>query len=84
LWLGLRKSGVFVWQAGWLKYLLQLILSTGVLLAVLLILNPSLEQWMAGDWLQRALWMAMLVASGGAGYLLTLVLTGLRLRHLRH
>jgi putative peptidoglycan lipid II flippase len=84
LWFGLRKSGVFVWQAGWLKYLLQLILSTGVLLAVLLMLNPSLEQWIAGDWLQRALWMGLLVATGGMGYLLTLVLTGLRLRHIRH
>lgn len=84
LWLGLRKSGVFVWQTGWLKYLLQLILSTGVLLAVLLMLNPSLEQWIAGDWLQRALWMGSLVATGGMGYLLTLVLTGLRLRHIRH
>lgn len=84
LWLGLRKSGVFVWQDGWLRYLLQLILSTGVLLVILLMLNPSLEQWVAADWLQRALWMGGLVVGGGVGYLLTLVLTGLRLRHIRH
>ncbi len=84
LWLGLRRSGVFVWQDGWLKYLLQLVLSTGVLLVILLMLNPSLEQWVAADWLQRALWMGVLVVGGGVGYLLTLVLTGLRLRHIRH
>jgi len=34
--------------------------------------------------LQRALWMGGLVVGGGVGYLLTLVLTGLRLRHIRH
>ena len=84
LWLGLRRSGVFVWQDGWLEYLLQLVLSTGVLLVILLMLNPALEQWVAADWLQRALWMGVLVVGGGVGYLLTLVLTGLRLRHIRH
>ena len=84
LWYGLKKSGVFVWQAGWWKYLLQLILSTGLMLVLLLQLNPTLAEWASVDWLQRAIWMAILVAFGGVGYVAMLILTGLKPRDLRH
>ena len=84
LWYGLKKSGVFAWQAGWWKYLLQLILSTGLMLVLLLQLNPTLAEWASVDWLQRAIWMAILVAFGGVGYVAMLILTGLKPRDLRH
>jgi len=84
LWYGLKKTGVFVWQAGWWKYLLQLILSTGLMLVLLLQLNPTLAEWATVDWLQRAIWMAILVAFGGVGYVAMLILTGLKPRDLRH
>ncbi|OPX56323.1 putative peptidoglycan lipid II flippase [Oceanospirillum multiglobuliferum] len=84
LWYGLKKSGVFVWQQGWSKYLLQLLLSASSLVAVLLLFQPELSAWQGADWLQRGMWMAGLVGAGIAVFVLTLVLTGLRLRDIRH
>lgn len=84
LWHGLKKSGVFVWQSGWSKYLLQLLLSASSLVAVLLLLQPELSAWQGADWLQRTFWMAGLVGAGVAAFTATLFILGLRLRHIRH
>lgn len=84
LWLGLRREGVFIWQAGWGRYLLQLIPAVAVMVAILLYATPEAMQWQLAHWQERVLWMSGLVALGGGSYLLVLILLGLRLRHIRH
>ncbi len=84
LWYTLRRDGVFVWQAGWGRYLLQLIPASAVMVALLSWLMPGVEQWAGFAWQQRVLWLGTLVVAGGGSYLIMLVLAGLRLRHIRH
>ncbi len=84
LWYTLRRDGVFVWQAGWGRYLMQLIPAAAVMVALLVWLMPGVEQWAGFGWQQRALWLGALVVAGGGSYLIMLVLAGLRLRHIRH
>ncbi len=84
LWYSLRRDGVFVWQVGWGRYLMQLIPAAAVMVALLVWLMPGVEQWAGFGWQQRALWLGALVVAGGGSYLIMLVLAGLRLRHIRH
>jgi len=83
LWWGLKRDGVFSWQAGWGVFSLRLVLSNIALVAVMLYLTIPVEQWLlAGIW-ERVSQMAILVVAGVMAYLVVLVATGLRLRHLR-
>jgi putative peptidoglycan lipid II flippase len=81
---GLIKEGVFRWQPGWAMMLFRLANASITLVAVLLLIM----NWLAGNWLEasvwlRVQWMTVLVLAGAGAYLLMLLVTGLRLRHLR-
>ena len=81
---GLIKEGVFRWQPGWAMMLFRLVSASITLVAVLLLIM----NWLAGNWLDagvwlRVQWMTVLVLAGAGAYLLMLLVTGLRLRHLR-
>ncbi len=80
---GLLRRGVFHWQPGWGKYGLRMLAATGAMAATVLVLTPDPAHWLEWEWHRRALRLA-LVCSGGAGvYLVTHLLAGTRLRHLR-
>ena len=81
---GLLKEGVFVWQPGWAKWLLRMLLANGAMIGLLLLLVGTPEQWLAYDLWQRVMQMALLVGGGAGLYLLVLVLLGMRPRDLRH
>jgi putative peptidoglycan lipid II flippase len=81
---GLIKEGVFRWQPGWGVALLRMGSACIALVATLLLI----QHWLAGNWLEagvwlRVQWMTVLVLAGAGAYLLMLLATGLRLRHLR-
>jgi len=81
---GLIKEGVFRWQPGWGVTLARLTSACTVLVAVLLAIQYGLAgNWLEADVWQRVQWMSLLVVAGAGGYVLTLLATGLRLRHLR-
>lgn len=84
LWFGLKRSGIFVWQPGWGRFLFQLLSASSLMVVVLWVMNPAQSFWSQFDWISRAGWMAVLVLAGGSAYLGMLLLTGLRLRHIRH
>ncbi|WP_245756642.1 murein biosynthesis integral membrane protein MurJ [Amphritea atlantica] len=81
---GLLKEGVFTWQSGWFKWLLQVGVANLAMIGFLLLLAGSAEQWLRFDMWQRVSHMAVLVGGGATVYLLVLLITGMRLRHLRH
>ena len=84
LWYGLRKSGVFQWSSGWGIQLGRMLLSNVLMIAVLIWLVKDVDQWLSmGVW-SRVADMAILVFAGGGVYILTLVVAGLRPRHLKH
>ncbi|MCG8317625.1 MAG: murein biosynthesis integral membrane protein MurJ [Pseudomonadales bacterium] len=82
LWLGLRRDGVYHKSPGWLVFLLRLGGANVALVTVIVWLNPSVATWLSWEWLDRAIWMALIVVSGMVAYFLTLTISGLRRRHL--
>ncbi|WP_296063065.1 murein biosynthesis integral membrane protein MurJ [uncultured Amphritea sp.] len=81
---GLLKEGVFSWQPGWLKWLVQVGLANALMIAFLLLLAGAPAQWLSFDLSQRVMNMTILVGGGVTVYLLVLLVTGMRLRDLRH
>lgn len=83
LWWGLRKAGIFQAQPGWTGFSIRLVLACIAMSAVVLWLVPGVEQWFAWEWQQKTLEMAILVTAGIAAFIVMLLVTGMRMRHLR-
>ncbi len=82
LFWGLRKLGFYKSQAGWLGWFIRILLSTGLMVGVILSLNPDSQQWFAfGEW-QRIAWTSVLVLAGTMTYGLSLLILGVRPAHL--
>jgi len=81
---GLLRDRVLVWQSGWGRFGMRLLLANGALVAVLLWWTAPPEHWLGWDLTERVLQLAELVIVGGVVYLVVLLLAGLRLRDLRH
>lgn len=80
---GLLVSGVFRWQPGWGVFIGRVGIALLVLWALVVYFNPPVMHWLGADMWQRVGWMARLVGVGVAGYVVSLLLFGLRLRHIR-
>ena len=83
LYRNLRKGDGYQPQAGWGRWWLKVLTACAAMCAVLLLLHPGTEAWLAAGLWARMGWLALLVAVGGLVYLLMLLLLGLRLRHLK-
>jgi putative peptidoglycan lipid II flippase len=81
---GLLRDRVMRWQPGGRRFGLQLSCANVAMGLLLYFYVPELSQWQAWDAWERATAMALSCALGGAVYIVTLGLTGVRLRHLRH
>jgi len=79
---GLLKIGVFKWQPGWLLVLFRLLAACLMLMLCVYWLNVQMSQWFAWGVWQRVANMALLVSAGVAVYVATLVVLGLRKRHI--
>jgi putative peptidoglycan lipid II flippase len=80
---GLIKQGVFKWQAGWLKWSMQLLFANALMAAVIVLFAPAASDWLSANLWQRVEWMVLLVAGAVFVYGASLVLSGVRIRHLR-
>lgn len=83
LFLGLRKAGIYQPIQGWLVYGFRLVMANVVMVTALIWLCADPQQWL--DW---RLWarienLAMLVVIGASIYLFTLLILGMRVRHVR-
>ena len=87
LYQGLRKAGVYRPAPGWPLLLARLLVSASAMAGLLWWLQRYLGSvgigMDAGAALERAGWLAVLVASGAGCYFICLLLLGLRPRHLR-
>ncbi len=81
---GLKKQGVLRPSPGWWRFLLQLLLASAVLAALLLYAVAAPEQWLAWGLWQRVQTLVWLVPLGVVGYVLVLLLAGVRPRQFRH
>ncbi|WP_299018888.1 murein biosynthesis integral membrane protein MurJ [uncultured Photobacterium sp.] len=83
LYRGLHRANVYRVTRTTLTFVLRLVLAGAVMVAVLLWMLPVMNQWLAWTLSYRVLWLAGLIALGAAAYLMTVVLLGIRLHHLR-
>ena len=79
---GLRRDGVFRFQPGWGRLLLQMLAANAVMILVLLSLAGQWEEWMEWTIVAKVGQLAVLVLGGLLAYLLSLYVCGLRPRHL--
>lgn len=82
LYLKLRQEGVYRPQAGWLTYGLKLTLANALLAGSLITLTPILDIWSQWPLVNRVSYLLGIIGIGLAVYLFSLMLSGLRPRHL--
>ncbi|MDO6704773.1 murein biosynthesis integral membrane protein MurJ [Photobacterium sp. 1_MG-2023] len=83
LYRGLHRDGVYQITRTTLSFIFRLILAGGAMISVLLWLSPAMAEWLSLSFLLRVYWLAGLIGVGAVTYLLTLLITGVRLHHLR-
>ena len=83
LYRGLHRDGVYQPAKGWLAYLIRLILANLAMASALLWLVADIDQWLAWSLWQRVSQTAFLVFTGIGIYGATLLISGVRPRHLR-
>ena len=81
---GLRKGQVYAPEAGWSRFLVQLLAANVTMGLVLYGLTLYMNEWLQWLWWQRASWMGLLCAGGALAYSAILLAGGLRLSHLKH
>ena len=84
LYHGLRKEAVFVPQPGWNRFILQLLLASGTMLATLIYLRVSTAQWLTYSAYHQVMQLSTYVIIGLFVYTGSLLLVGLRPKHLHH
>jgi putative peptidoglycan lipid II flippase len=83
LWRGLRRSGSYMPQPGWIGFSVRLLLALLVLGGVLWFAAGTDASWLAMSGAQRALQLGAVVGGGILAYFATLWLLGFRLRDFR-
>lgn len=83
LYYALRKEGVYRPGKGWLRFAARLTVASLAMSGVLVWLGRELSVWLAWDWHQRVLWLALMVVGGLTTFVVVLFAAGLRVRHLR-
>lgn len=78
LWRTLNRKGIWQRSPGWGTLLLQVVVASAVLVALLLWLRGMPAQWWQWDALERATRLAALVGVGVVAYFATLFAVGLR------
>jgi putative peptidoglycan lipid II flippase len=82
LFKGLRQQAVYLPQAGWMKFLLQLLVSAAVMTGFILLAKPELQWWLEAALTERVLWLTGLIGIAAGLYFLSLLICGLRPRQL--
>jgi len=83
LYRGLHRANVYRISRTTLLFVLRLALAGAVMAAALLWVLPVMSQWLAWSLSYRVLWLAGLIAFGAIAYLVTVLVLGVRLHHLK-
>jgi putative peptidoglycan lipid II flippase len=82
LYRGLRQQGVYKPGDGWGWLAGRLLIANIAMALVVFWLSGDLESWLTAGWQNRAARLALCVGAGLATYLLALLVSGVRPRHL--
>jgi putative peptidoglycan lipid II flippase len=84
LFAGLYRMGIYRPKAGWGALGLRLLVANALMVLVILWLGGITDSWLEWSVWQRAWQLGILCVAGASVYFVTLVVCGLRPRHLRH
>ncbi len=83
LYRGLHRANVYRMTKTTLFFVLRLAIAGLNMMVVLLYLMPHIEQWVTWTNEYRAVWLGGLIGLGGLVYLISVLILGIRPRHLR-
>lgn len=83
LYRGLHRAGVYQLTATTLWFVARLAVAGAAMVAVLLWFCPPMSQWLAWSLLERVVWLTATIGLGAGSYLITVLLLGVRLHHLK-
>ncbi|HQQ63295.1 MAG TPA: murein biosynthesis integral membrane protein MurJ [Pseudomonadales bacterium] len=83
LFRALRQQGIYRYERGWGRFVVQMLSANGAMVVVLCGLLYLWPDWSAYSWKMRVIYLAAMCAAGIGSYALVLLATGLRPRHLR-
>ena len=74
----LRKAHIYKPQAGWLIFLMKLLLALGVMTVVLYFAMGDANEWLNFSLMKRLIYLSALVTLGGLSYFVSLFVLGFR------
>lgn len=83
LYRGLHIKGIYRLSKQTVSFVLRLIVAVCVMVLVLHLLLDEMSVWLTWSLIQRVLVLTGLIAAGGASYLITLCVVGIRPKHLK-
>ena len=83
LWRGLQQQGLFQAQPGWGKLIWQVLAGLIVMAGILMWGVDAQVIWSGWEWTQRVSQLLLWIAIAAAGYLVVLLICGLRIADLR-
>jgi Uncharacterized membrane protein, putative virulence factor len=84
LYQGLHRQGIYQLSRATLGFISKLVLAVSVMIGGLYLVMPALSQWVSMSLLSRSVTLGGLIVGGGALYLVTALLVGVRLSDIRH
>ena len=84
LFRGLQKSAIYIPTTGWLIFFIRLVAANTAMAATLLWLSADIEQWLNWPMWEKISQASTLVGSGIVVYGISLLICGLRPKHLKH
>nr|WP_237485554.1 murein biosynthesis integral membrane protein MurJ [Vibrio hippocampi] len=83
LYRGLHLQGVYRVSKQTFVFVLRLMIAVAVMITVLLLLLDDMSMWLTWSLSQRVMTLTGLIIAGGASYLITLFVVGIRAKHLK-
>lgn len=83
LYIGLRRKNILHRHPGGVALLAKIVIASAAMAAFLIWFSGQLSEWLQASTLDRAIWLAGLVAGGGAVYFVVLFGLGVRLHQFK-
>ncbi len=83
LFRALRQQGIYRYARGWGRFITQVLSANAAMVLLLCALLQVWPDWSHYAWQWRAIYLTVMCSAGVMAYVLVLLITGLRTRHLR-
>ncbi len=84
LWRGLIAKGTLSMEASWYLKLLKIVVATVLMFILIKLISPDIQVWREAGFIERAQYLALILISAIATYLIALFVQGFRLSEIRN